>query len=326
MTDKTEKSLKILSIVLPAAIILLLAVVIGLVLSSAFRIFDLIKKESEETHRTVILGELAIPVAEGIVVDSTPSARNFLEGLTDWNAVDEKTFFEGIHHNHGEGQNPISLKNLKTHDLDAFMRAMFEADSIRFDGQKLQLMDGTYPIEVLIPIDGKTAFAVFRLNDGTEDVYAYVEIGYFHSERPEEVSSGWIYNPLCYFVTERLTYEDVASLQVGDTVHDLIGLCPAIRYQLERPYNLYTSAYVVFLEEGILTAYIDDATFHELMETMKDPDRLSKWVRTARISDIIFVPFGDVLSEEEKAALIERNSKYESFMKYSSVPYVLLPE
>jgi hypothetical protein len=41
---------------------------------------------------------------------------------------------------------------------------------------------------------------------------------------------------------------------------------------------------------------------------------------------MIFVPYGNTLTEAEKAALVEWNPKYESKLKYSSIPYMLLPE
>ena len=53
---------------------------------------------------------------------------------------------------------------------------------------------------------------------------------------------------------------------------------------------------------------------------------LSQWMKDTRIEDMVFIPYGRILTEEEKAALIEKNPKYESFMKYSSIPYMLLPE
>lgn len=326
MTDKNEKFLKIISIVLPTAAILILAVVIGLFLSSAFRFYKAVKDtEPEDTRPRVTIQGVEIPIAEDVAVDSIASARNFLDGITDWNAVSEEEFLEGIRQNHAEGNDPLSLKDLTAYDFDTFMRDVYDWDNAIIEKQQLQLLDGVYPIEALIPIDGRSAFAVFRLLDGTEEVYVYMEMGYFHSKDPETIPSGWIHEPNCYYVTERLSYGNMASLQVGDTVQELMELCPAVRYELERDRVVY-SAYTVILEEGILTAYIDDAALDRLSEIKKDSGNLSEWAQTTRISDMIFVPYGNTLTEAEKAALVEWNPKYESKLKYSSVPYMLLPE
>lgn len=326
MTDKNEKFLKIISIALPTAAILILAVVIGLFLSSAFRFYEAVKDtEPEDTRPRVTIQGVEIPIAEDVAVDSTASARNFLDGITDWNAVSEEEFLEGIRQNHAEGNDPLSLKDLTAYDFDTFMRDVYDWDNAIIEKQQLQLLDGVYPIEALIPIDGRSAFAVFRLLDGTEEVYVYMKMGYFHSKDPETIPSGWIHEPYCYYVTERLSYGNMASLQVGDTVQELMELCPAVRYELERDRVVY-GAYTVILEEGILTAYIDDAALDRLSEIKKDSGNLSEWAQTTRISDMIFVPYGNTLTEAEKAALVEWNPKYESKLKYSSVPYMLLPE
>ena len=326
MTDKNEKFLKIISIALPTAAILILAVVIGLFLSSAFRFYEAVKDtEPEDTRPRVTIQGVEIPIAEDVAVDSTASARNFLDGITDWNAVSEEEFLEGIRQNHAEGNDPLSLKDLTAYDFDTFMRDVYDRDNAIIEKQQLQLLDGVYPIEALIPIDGRSAFAVFRLLDGTEEVYVYMKMGYFHSKDPETSPSGWIHEPNCYYVTERLSYGNMASLQVGDTVQELMELCPAVRYELECDRVVY-SAYTVILEEGILTAYIDDAALDRLREIKKDSGNLSEWAQTTRISDMIFVPYGNTLTEAEKAALVEWNPKYESKLKYSSVPYMLLPE
>lgn len=326
MTDKNEKFLKIISIALPTAAILILAVVIGLFLSSAFRFYEAVKDtEPEDTRPRVTIQGVEIPIAEDVAVDSTASARNFLDGITDWNAVSEEEFLEGIRQNHAEGNDPLSLKDLTAYDFDTFMRDVYDRDNAIIENQQLQLLDGVYPIEALIPIDGRSAFAIFKLLDGTEEVYVYIKMGYFHSKDPETSPSGWIHEPYCYYVTERLSYGNMASLQVGDTVQELMELCPAVRYELECDRVVY-GAYTVILEEGILTAYIDDAAFDRLREIKKDSGNLSEWVQTTRISDMIFVPYGNTLTEAEKAALVEWNPKYESKLKYSSVPYMLLPE
>lgn len=326
MTDKNEKFLKIISIALPTAAILILAAVIGLFLSSAFRFYEAVKDtEPEDTRPRVTIQGVEIPIAEDVAVDSTASARNFLDGITDWNAVSEEEFLEGIRQNHAEGNDPLSLKDLTAYDFDTFMRDVYDPDNAIIEKQQLQLLDGVYPIEALIPIDGRSAFAVFRLLDGTEEVYVYMKMGYFHSKDPETSPSGWIHEPNCYYVTERLSYGNMASLQVGDTVQELMELCPAVRYELECDRVVY-SAYTVILEEGILTAYIDDAALDRLREIKKDSGNLSEWAQTTRISDMIFVPYGNTLTEAEKAALVEWNPKYESKLKYSSVPYMLLPE
>ena len=69
MTDKTEKFLKIISIALPTAVILILAVVIGLFLSSAFRIYDTVKDtEPEDTRTKVTLQGVEIPVPDNVIV------------------------------------------------------------------------------------------------------------------------------------------------------------------------------------------------------------------------------------------------------------------
>ena len=326
MTDKNEKFLKIISIALPTAAILILAAVIGLFLSSAFRFYEAVKDtEPEDTRPRVTVQGVEIPIAEDVAVDSTASARNFLDGITDWNAVSEEEFLEGIRQNHAEGNDPLSLKDLTAYDFDTFMRDVYDRDNAIIENQQLQLLDGVYPIEALIPIDGRSAFAVFRLLDGTEEVYVYMKMGYFHSKDPETSPSGWIHEPNCYYVTERLSYGNMASLQVGDTVQELMELCPAVRYELECDRVVY-DAYTVILEEGILTAYIDDAALDRLREIKKDSGNLSEWAQTTRISDMIFVPYGNTLTEAEKAALVEWNPKYESKLKYSSVPYMLLPE
>lgn len=326
MTDKNEKFLKIISIALPTAAILILAAVIGLFLSSAFRFYEAVKDtEPEDTRPRVTVQGVEIPIAEDVAVDSTASARNFLDGITDWNAVSEEEFLEGIRQNHAEGNDPLSLKDLTAYDFDTFMRDVYDRDNAIIENQQLQLLDGVYPIEALIPIDGRSAFAVFRLLDGTEEVYVYMKMGYFHSKDPETNPSGWIHEPNCYYVTERLSYGNMASLQVGDTVQELMELCPAVRYELECDRVVY-DAYTVILEEGILTAYIDDAALDRLREIKKDSGNLSEWAQTTRISDMIFVPYGNTLTEAEKAALVEWNPKYESKLKYSSVPYMLLPE
>lgn len=326
MTDKNEKFLKIISIALPTAAILILAVVIGLFLSSAFRFYEAVKDtEPEDTRPRVTIQGVEIPIAEDVAVGSTASARNFLDGITDWNAVSEEEFLEGIRQNHAEGNDPLSLKDLTAYDFDTFMRDVYDRDNAIIENQQLQLLDGVYPIEALIPIDGRSAFAVFRLLDGTEEVYVYMKMGYFHSKDPETSPSGWIHEPNCYYVTERLSYGNMASLQVGDTVQELMELCPAVRYELECDRVVY-GAYTVILEEGILTAYIDDAALDRLREIKKDSGNLSEWAQTTRISDMIFVPYGNTLTEAEKAALVEWNPKYESKLKYSSIPYMLLPE
>jgi hypothetical protein len=326
MTDKTEKTLKIISIALPTAAILMLAVVIGLFLSSALRMYETVKDtEPEDTRPHVTIQGVEIPIADHVVVDSTASARNFLDGITDWNTVGEKEFLESIRQNHAEGHDPISLQDLTAYDFDTFMRDVYDRDNAIIEDQQLQLLDGVYPIEAFIPIDDTSAFAVFRLLDGTEEVYVYMKMGYFHSKDPEKCPSGWIHEPYCYYVTERLSYGDMASLQVGDTVQELMGLCPAIRYELECDRVVY-GAYTVMLEEGILTAYIDDTALDRLREIKKDSGNLSEWAQTTRISDMIFVPYGNTLTEAEKAALVEWNPKYESKLKYSSIPYMLLPE
>lgn len=58
------------------------------------------------------------------------------------------------------------------------MRDVYDRDNAIIENQQLQLLDGVYPIEALIPIDGRSAFAVFRLLDGTEEVYVYMKMGY----------------------------------------------------------------------------------------------------------------------------------------------------
>lgn len=109
MTDKNEKFLKIISIALPTAAILILAAVIGLFLSSAFRFYEAVKDtEPEDTRPRVTIQGVEIPIAEDVAVDSTASARNFLDGITDWNAVSEEEFLEGIRQNHAEGNDPLS--------------------------------------------------------------------------------------------------------------------------------------------------------------------------------------------------------------------------
>ena len=326
MTDKSKKIVNGIIMFLPAVAIAVLVVVIGLFLSLAFRFYEAVKDtEPEDTRPRVTIQGVEIPIAEDVAVDSTASARNFLDGITDWNAVSEEEFLEGIRQNHAEGNDPLSLKDLTAYDFDTFMRDVYDRDNAIIENQQLQLLDGVYPIEALIPIDGRSAFAVFRLLDGTEEVYVYMKMGYFHSKDPETSPSGWIHEPDCYYVTERLSYGNMASLQVGDTMQELVELCPAIGYQLAREGILFR-AYQVILEEGMLVVYIDDAALDGLREIGNDPDRLSEWTKTARISDMIFIPFGNILTEEEKAALIEADPHYETYMKYSEIPYLLLPE
>jgi hypothetical protein len=328
MTDKTEKFLKIISIALPTAAILILAVVVGLFLSSAFRIYDTVKDtEPEDTRTKVTLQGVEIPVPDNVIVDSTPSARIFLDGITDWNSIDKEWFFEGVRRNHAEGKEPISLNDLTVYDYETFVNDVFALDKPKDEKQQIPLLNESYPIEVLIPINDDIAFAVYRLRDGTEDVYVYMEIFYVRDEYADEkIPTRWAYNMFCYYVTERLTYADMASLQVGDTVQELIELCPAVSYLLDYNRNLCIGVYTVFLEEGFLIAYIDDAALDRLGEIKRDSGNLSEWAQTTQISDMIFIPYGNTLTEEEKTALVEWNPKYESKLKYSTIPYMLLPE
>lgn len=333
MTDKTEKILKIISIALSTAVILILAVVIGLFLSSAFRIFDMVHDDTQEsipedTRSKVSFQGIEIPVPDNMVVDSTASARNFLDGITDWNAVGEEAFFEGIHRNHADGQNPISLEDLTAYDFITFMKDVFYQAREENEKQQLPFLDDKYPIEVLIPVDEKRAIAVYRLLDGTTEVYVYIDIYYASDEWGEEYKTRWFHNPYCLYVTERLTLADMASLQVGDTIQQMFDLCPAAQYPLDE--SGMTNPYVAVLEEGILYAWVDDAALKELSEINREhknkASELAKWKQKVRITDITFIPFGNVLTEEEKAMLIEKNPKYKSFMEYSSIPYMLLPE
>ncbi|MBP3666648.1 MAG: hypothetical protein J6K29_06310 [Clostridia bacterium] len=325
MTDKTEKSLKILSIVLPAAIILLLAVVIGLVLSSAFRIFDLIKKESEETHRTVILGELAIPVSDDILVDHTASVREYLDGLLQEDSMEQGRFTEGIRRHHEEGTDPISLKDLTAYDYDEFADFL-DSYGHRTIGQPSRLTETVanlhqiYPIEMLTPVDDDTVFIIYRLLDGRREVYIYLDC-YPAQAADDPGFSEWCVNMYGYYVTKRLSYADAESVQTGDSLKTLAKRFPALSYQIQD--SRLQSPLAVMMEEGILYLFLPEES---RKRKYNHGLTLSQWMDETTFEDMIFIPFGDVLSEEEKAALIERNSKYESFMKYSSVPYVLLPE
>jgi hypothetical protein len=144
----------------------------------------------------------------------------------------------------------------------------------------------------------------------------------YHAQAVEnpELSEWYIYC-YCYYVTERLSYADAESVRIGDSVHTLTKRFSALSYQV-RDSNLIKPL-VVMLEEGILYLFLPDSVIDEKIQHSVD---LSHWMKDARIEDMVFIPYGHIFTEEEKTALIEKNPKYKSFMEYSSIPYMLLPE
>ncbi len=326
MTDKTEKTIKIISIVLPAAIILVLAVVIGLVLSSAFRIFDIIKeKEPEETQRTVILGDLAIPVSDDVLVDHTASVREYLDGLLQEDSMEQGSFIDGIRRNHEEGTDPISLKDLTAYDYDEFTEFLdaygkTTADQPARQTETVANLHQIYPIEMLTPVDDDTAFVIYRLLDRRREVYVYLACCPPQAADNPGVSE-WCVNMYGYYVTKRLSYADAESVQTGDSLNTLAKRFPALSYQIQD--SRLISPLAVMMEEGILYLFLSESSVER---KYNNGLTLSEWMDETTFEDMIFIPFGDVLSEEEKAALIERNPKYKPLMKYSSIPYMLLPE
>lgn len=326
MTDKSKKIANGIIMSLPAVAIAVLIVVIGVFLSAIFLIFDIVK-DTDPTNAcsTVVVEGMEIPVADHVAMDRIPSSRIFLDGITDWSAMDKESFFGGIRQSHTAGKDPVALKDLTVYDYETFMNDVFSLRKPKEEVQQIPLLNETYPLEVLIPVNEDMAFAVYRLRDREEDVYVYMELYYAQSEYVKDVPTKWMHSITCFYMTERLTFADVESLHVGDTMQELVELCPAIGYQLARE-GILLRAYEVILEEGMLVVYIDDAALDGLREIGNDPDRLSEWTKTARISDMIFIPFGNILTEEEKAALIEADPHYETYMKYSEIPYLLLPE
>lgn len=322
MTNRTEKAGRILSIALPVVGMTLAAVALGLVLSASLRLYRATQERPQETeYRTVTVGGIELPVSDDVVVERTASARDYLDGITDWASMDGRTFMEGIRRNHASGGDTISLQELTAYDYRTFMsRVMRKGQNLQ---QPLTTLHESYPIEIIIPIHDTLSFAVYRLLDGDREVYAYVECGCYGSADGDAQAFSWFYTTHCYIVTERLSFEDVASLRVGDTVRKLAEHCPAVTYQLRD--STQASPLVVILKEGILYASVDASAIDSLLR-VEDEDGLAVWMETAAISELTLIPYGNTLTEEEKAALIEQNESYGYRMKYSTIPYMLLPE
>lgn len=322
MTDKTEKFLKIISIALPTAVILILAVVIGLFLSSAFRIFDMVHDDTQEsipedTRSKVSFQGIEIPVPDNVVVDRTASVKGFLTDF-DWNNTDPTVFIEGIRRSHAENAESLSLQDLTAYEMKDFIREVVNGDGNLEDDRMLSSCHTFYPIEILIPIDDYNALAVYRLKDGDREVYVYLDCVCVPGN--DEEKGGWRHNAIVFYATERITYADMASLQVGDSVQKAAELCPALVVQLENAGMV--SPLVIMTEEGMLLVYID----YTDSDDSPDEKNLNEWMAGKQIEKLQFIPFGNVLTEEEKAAMIEQDLGNTFFMRYSSIPYILLPE
>ena len=301
MQDKKEKTLRLLSIILPISIFVLLAVAIGLTLSAAFRVIQATTEgdEAEDSRRTIIFEGEEIPVSDDAIVDRVPSAKAYLDGLGRGDINNNKRFVDGLRRVYAEQQDLISLEDLTPHDYNIFPHRFLDLNTA------IEL----FPTEIIIPIDDENVVAVYKLLDGDKVLYAYNS--YFYSEEDR----AWYTSFLCT-VTERISYKDVSSLQVGDTLQDAAELCPAILYQF--PVNNYI---YILLEEGLLRMDI------ETDDSRKEPSRwepeydakLAVWMKETSIVDMAFFPFDNTTSEDETSP-----GSFDRWM--GNLPYILLPE
>ena len=317
MQDKKEKTLHLLSILLPIIMFALLAAVIGWILSAAFRVIDFAQTtteegEPEDTRRKITVGDVEYPVADDAVVDRIPTVQNYLDGLLDSDFIGADEFMAGVRHVHEEGQNRISLEDLTPYEYRSFMDSVFMKDY--GPESNLSMIHKDYPMEIIIPINEYDALTVYKLLDGDAVVYVYIECV---TSREQDT---WYWNPGFYPVTERIAYENVESLQVGDSLYAVTELCPAVNYQIRDSH--VSHPYYIILEEGMLIVYIDQESCLDT-PNKSDPTyeiQLSDWMKRAKISKLDFVPFGNILTEGEKTELV--------FYHYwiSEIPYILLPE
>ena len=318
MQDKKEKVLHLFSIILPIGIFVLLAVVIGVLLSAAFRVIDTVRttteeSEPEDTRRKITVGDVEYPVADDTVVaDEIPSVQNYLDGILEGDFIGADEFMDGVRHVHEEEQDFISLEDLTPYEYRTFMDSVFMTD-FRLENN-LSMIHKDYPMEIIIPINEYYALTVYKLLDGDTVVYVYIQCA---SSLEQDT---WYWNLGFYPVTERIAYKDVASLQVGDSLHTVTELCPAVNYQIWD--SQVVNPYFLMLEEGMLIVYIDEEGI--LRPSRSDPMfdiKMTEWVKKATISKLDFAPFGDILTEAEKADLGGFSSTW-----FSEIPYILLPE
>lgn len=301
MQDKKEKVLHLLSIILPISIFVLLAVAIGLTLSAAFRVIQATTEgdEAEDSRRTIIFEGEEIPVSDDAIVDRVPSAKAYLDGLGRGDINNNKRFVDGLRRVYAEQQDLISLEDLTPHDYNIFPHRSMDLN----DAMEI------FPTEIIIPIDDENVVAVYKLLDGDKVLYAYNSYFYYEEGRT------WYTSFLCT-VTERISYKDVSSLQVGDTLQDAAELCPAILYQF--PVNNYI---YILLEEGLLRMDI------ETDDSRKEPSRwepeydakLAVWMKETSIVDMAFFPIDNTTSEDETSP-----GSFDRWM--GNLPYILLPE
>ena len=308
MQDKKEKILRLLSIILPIGIFVLLAVVIGVLLSATFRVIDTVRTTTEEsepenTRRTIIFEGEEIFVSDDATVNCVPSVKNYLDGLKKGDMNHHKRFVDGVRRVYEEKKDLISLEDLTPYDYRMFL----------YRSMDLLSLHQIFPIEILIPIDDEAVCAVYKLQDGNTAVYAYIPYIF-------DVESGqWYgYGSKC-IVSERLTYKDVSKLQVGDTLQAAAELCPAIHYQV---LDMFNYAYIL-LEEGLLRVDIETADIRKRPNS-EDPEyeaRLETWMKETTIADMTFFPIGNTRSDEEESDVIGNVNRW-----MSALPFILLPE
>lgn len=302
MQDKKEKTLHLLSILLPISIFILLAVVIGLILSAAFRVIQTTTEtsEPEDTCRTIIFEGEEIPVSDDAIVDRVPSAKAYLDGLGMGDINNNKRFVDGVRRVYAEQQDLISLEDLTPHDYNIFPHRSMDLNTA------MEL----FPTEIIIPIDDEIVVAVYKLLDGDKVLYCYYPYFFYEEYRT------W-YNLTRCIVTERISYKDVSSLQVGDTLQDAAELCPAILYQFPVSNYIY-----ILLEEGLLRMDIETDDSRK-QPSRGDPEydaKLAVWIKETSIVDMAFFPIENTISEDETSDMIS-NDRW-----MGNLPFILLPE